>query len=138
MRPAYTIDREHGCIFEKWSGVVTAHDIIAFNRKLAQDPDYRLGLNRLVDMRGARLEALSNEIDEMATEAIEKRDASEGHRKGAILVGDDLEYGLVRMLGAMSDLTRSEVRPFRRIDEALAWLGLPETLDDPFETMTQG
>ena len=133
MRPAYTIDHEHGCIFEKWSGVVAAHDIIAFNRELAQDPDHRLGLNRLIDMRGARLEALSNEIDEIATEAIKTRDAGEGHRKAAIPVARDLEYGLVRMLNAMSDLTQSEVRPFRRLDEAVAWLGLPETLGDPFE-----
>ncbi len=133
MRPAYTIDHEHDCIFEKWSGVVMAHEIIAFNRELAQDPDYRLGLNRLVDMRGVTIEAPSDEISEMATEAIKKRDASEGQRKGAILVDRDLEYGLVRMFDAMSDLTQSEVRPFRRLDEAMAWLGLPETVGDPFE-----
>ena len=29
MRPVYTIDLEHGCIFLKWSGVMTTHDVIA-------------------------------------------------------------------------------------------------------------
>ena len=132
MRPAYTIDLEHGCIFLKWSGVVTAYDMIAFQQKLAQDPDYRFGLNRLIDLRGAEIEAPSGEIDEMARENIEKHDASEGHRKGAMLVGSELQYGLVRMYGMLSDHTNTEVRPFRRLDEAVAWLGLPETLGDPF------
>ena len=68
----------------------------------------------------------------MATEAIKKRDASEGDRKGAILVGRDLEYGLVRMLHTMADETRTDVRPFYKLAEAVAWLGLPETLGDPF------
>ncbi len=133
MRPAYTIDLKHGCIFEKWSGVFTVQDAIAFNREIVQDPNYRLGLNRFIDMRVANLEAPSDEIRKIAGDAISKRDAIEGHRKGAVLVDRNLEYGLMRMLGAMIDQTQSEVRPFRRLDEAMAWLGLPETLGDPFE-----
>ena len=87
MRPAYTIDLEHGCIFVKWSGVVTAHDIVAFNLELARDPEYRSGLNRLVDLRGVNFEASSDEIEGMATETIKSRDTIEGRRKGAMLVG---------------------------------------------------
>ncbi len=65
MRPAYTIDLEHGCIFLKWSGVMTAHGVIDFNRDLVQDPDYRLGLNRLIDLRRADFGATSGEVEEM-------------------------------------------------------------------------
>lgn len=133
MRPAYRIDLEHGCIFVKWSGVVTAHDIVAFNLELARDPEYRSGLNRLVDLRGANFEASSDEIEEMATETIKSRDTIEGRRKGAMLVGRDFDFGLMRIFDVKSDLTQTKVRPFRDRDEAAAWLGLPETLGDPFE-----
>ena len=138
MRPTYTIDLEHGCIFIKWSGNVTAHDAIAFNLELVQDPDYRSELNRLIDLRGASVEASADEIEDLARVATVKVDAAEGHRKMAALVGHDLEYGLVRMLHSMADQTRADMRPFRRLDEALVWLGLSETLGDPFETMHQG
>ena len=137
MRPVYTIDLEHSCIFIKWSGAVTAQDIIAFNRELAQDSDYRSGLNRLVDLRRTKIEATSDGFKEMVREVISDRDASEGDRKGAMLIGRDFEYGLMRMVGTMTDQTHSVVRPFRRLDEAMAWLGLPETLGHPFE-MNQG
>ena len=138
MRPAYTIDLEHDCIFIKWSGVITAHDAIAFNREIAQDLDYHPGLNRLIDLRQAKFRMSIRDIREMTMEVIEKRDAIEGHRKGAMLVGGDLEYGLLRIINAITDQTYSDVRPFRRLDEAVAWLGLSETLGDPFETMNQG
>lgn len=138
MRPAYTIDLEHDCIFIKWSGVITAHDAIAFNREIAQDPGYHSGLNRLIDLRQAKFRMSIRDIREMTMEVIEKRDAIEGHRKGAMLVGGNLEFGLLRIINAITDQTHSDVRPFRRLDEAVAWLGLSETLGDPFETMNQG
>lgn len=138
MRPAYTIDLEHGCIFVKWSGIVTAHDIIAFNREIAQDPGYQLGLNQLVDLRRAKIEASSNEIRQIAGAVFKERDANEGHRKGAMLISGKADYGLMRMIDMMIEQTRSEMRPFRELDEAMAWLGLPETLGDSFETMNQG
>ncbi len=40
------------------------------------------------------------------------------------------------MLGTMTDQARTMVRPFRKLDEAMAWLGLPETLGDPFEKIS--
>ena len=138
MRPTYTIDLALGCIFIKWSGAVTLHKFITFNGVLAQDPNYRVGLNRLIDMRGAKIEASSDEVGKAAWEVVKKRDAIEGHRKFAALVGGDLEYGIARMFDMMTDQTRSEVRPFRRLDDAVAWLGLSETLGDPFETMNRG
>ncbi len=133
IRPTYTIDLEHGCIFIKWSGIVKAHDIIAFNREIEQDPDYRSGLNRLADFRQAEVVAESDEMRAVVREVIERRDANEGHRKAAILVSGDLQFGRSRMYITMADQTRPELRPFRRLDEAMAWLGLPETLGDPFE-----
>ncbi len=75
------------------------------------------------------------DIIEVTTEVIAKRDANEGYRKGAMVVGRSVDYGLVRVFGTVIDKTRSVVRPFRRLDEAMAWLGLPDTLGDPFETM---
>ena len=135
MRPEYVIDLEHGCIFIKWSGGLKAHDILTFNRELVQDPDYRFGLNRLEDMRRAKIEAPGRDIRAIIGEVIGSREASEGHRKAAMLVGRKIEWGLMRMVGMLASETRSVVRPFLRLDEAMAWLGLPETLGDPFEMM---
>ncbi len=138
MRPAYTLKLEHGCIFIKWSGAVTTHDIIASNREIAQDPRYRSVLDRLVDLRRAKIKmSSSDEMRTVAREVAEKLGASEGHRKAAMLVAGDHEYGLLRVLNAMTDQTHWDVRPFRRLDEAVSWLDLPEDLGDPFDTMTQ-
>ena len=133
MGPEYTIDLEQGCIFIKWSGVITLHKFITFNQVLVQDPNYRLGLNRLIDQRGVKIEVSADEVGAAGWEVIKKRDATEGHRKLAVLVGADHVYGIVRMFDMMGGQTRSDVRPFRRLDEAVAWLGLSETLGDPFE-----
>ena len=138
MRPTYTIDLEQGCVFVKWIGDVTAEDIIAFKDELKQDPDHRWGLNRLVDLRQAKLRLPNDKIRRMILQNVVRHDAIEGHRKAAMLVGRDREFGDSRVMHAMSDPTDTEIRPFRQLDEALAWLELPEVLDDPFETMSQG
>ena len=138
MPPAYKIDVELGCIFVKWSGVVTAHDIIEFNREIEKDPGYRSGLNRLVDLRQSTFRMSAQDIKEVVGHVFKKRDTAEGPRKGAMVVGRDLEYGLLRMVNALTDQMQSEMRPFRRIEEAVVWLGLSETLGDPFETLELG
>ena len=115
---------------------MTAHDVIDFNQDLVQDPDYRLGLNRLIDLRRANFGPTSVEIEEMGSKMFNMRDADEGPRKWALVVGSDVEYGYLRMLDIKTDQARTTVHPFRKLDEAVAWLGLSETLGDPFETMT--
>ena len=117
---------------------MTTHDIIAINREIAQDPSYHSELNRLVDLRRANFKMSSHEMREVAREVAEKLGAKEGHRKAAMLVAGDHEYGLLRVLNAMTDQTHSDIRPFRRLDEAVSWLDLSEELGDPFDTMAQG
>ena len=87
----------------------------------------------MIDQRGAKVEVSSNQVGVAGWEVVKERDATEGHRKFAVLVGADDVYGIVRMFDMMTGQTRSDVRPFRRLDEAVAWLGLSETLGDPFE-----
>jgi hypothetical protein len=111
--------------------------MVAFHKELVQDPDYRSGLNKLTDMRQANIDSQSNEIEEIVSD-IANRSGDEGDRKVAFLVGRNNEFGLARMIDMMTDQTQTALRPFWRLDDALAWLGLPETLGDPFETMDQG
>ena len=136
MLPAYTIDLEHGCIFIKWIGDVVAGDFLAFRKKIRQDPAYRLGLNRLVDVRRANYKLSWDEIRTLITRDVEGLDTIEGHRKFAMLVGGDREFGDIRIFNAMADQTDTDIRPFRQLGEAVVWLGLPETLGDPFEQIS--
>jgi len=136
MGPAYAIDLELGCIFIKWSGGITAQAVIAFNRDIPQDPNYRPGLDRLVDFRQAKYETRSSEIKGMTAKIIDERDAVEGDRKFALLAQGDFDFTLFQIIGSMTNHTGTDARPFQDMQEAMAWLQLPAGLGDPFANLT--
>jgi hypothetical protein len=96
---------------------------------MRQDPDFRPGLNRLVDARGAAFNVTGIIIRRMAHRLVAATKPEDGGHKAAVVVGSDLVFGLIRIFAAVYSRTETEVRPFRDMDGAMAWLGV-RTLPD--------
>ncbi len=133
MTTAYKIDPKNGCIFIKCRGALTALDTIAFNDGLAQDPDYRPGLNRLVDLRGAKYDADAGDIKGVTAELISARDDNEGDRQLALLARGEFDFAQLQMIAAFASPSRTEARTFLIINEAVSWLGLPPEMSGAFD-----
>ena len=74
---------------------------------------------RLWDLRECDLNLPSNELIELATIA-RSRDPDSG--RGAILVGKDLTFGLLRIYKAFRESESNDVMVFRDEDEAIDWI----------------
>ncbi len=74
---------------------------------------------RLWDLRECDLNLPSNELMELASIA-RSRDPDSG--RGAILVGKDLTFGLLRIYKAFRESESNDVMVFRDEDEAIDWI----------------
>lgn len=108
-----------------FEGDVSLDDIRSYRSSLAGDPAWRKEFRQLVDVRSAGLKALSAEAVRSLADRAEELDPVLGFGKVAVVVSQDLHYGLARMYQAMSEGSAREVEVFRDPDSALSWLGLP-------------
>ena len=104
-------------MFSTWSGAVTLDEALAHHESLRSDPDFEPHLCQLSDARGVTSAVTSEGVQEIAR----KSPFGAGSRR-AIVVDSDLVYGVSRIYQARADQVGSEVRVFREIDEALAWI----------------
>ena len=74
---------------------------------------------RLWDLRGCEFRLNSDELMELASIA-RSRDPEQG--RGAVLVGEDLTFGLLRIYQAFRESDSNDVRVFRDEIEAIAWV----------------
>ena len=74
---------------------------------------------RLWDLRDCELNLASDELMELASIA-RSRDPEKG--KGAILVGKDLTFGLLRIYQAFRESESSDVMVFRDEQDAIDWV----------------
>ena len=101
------------------SGVLTLTDSLAHQDRLSKDADFSREFSQLMDLTHVTGVALS--IDDIRTLAKATVFSSESRR--AILVNNDLKFGLARMFEAFRDIRGEKgIRVFRNLDDALAWI----------------
>lgn len=106
-------------------GRPTVQDILDVNKKLSEGGEFIVG-GRLWDFRDSAVDFTAAELAEIA---------SVSNRMGwhpskiAILVGNDLTFGLSRMYQVFRESEHTAVSVFRDESEALRWL-LLEEIDD--------
>ena len=123
MPVSYRIDRERRIVFTEASGVLTDSDVIEFQRRLRDDPEFEPDFRQLADCRA---------IDEigMTREGVEEASSRSPFSQGslrAIIVGSDVAFGMARMFENLRHEARDEIRVFREEEEARRWLGLDPT-----------
>ncbi len=105
------------------AGTLTPDELESALKDAYRQPDYRPEANSLCDLREARVEAFTGtEVRRVVDTVLKHRGAPPGTRT-AIVVGRDLVYGLARMFSQQLEAeSPSDVRVFRDMDEAMAWL----------------
>jgi hypothetical protein len=125
------IDVERGVVIRRAWGEVTVNELTESFSKVLQDPDYRSGMPSLSDLRDLKVTGFTPTIRGIA-EFIERRREQTGAARAAVVVSSEAAYGLLRMLQALTHKSPMEIRPFRKMEEALEWLGLDaDILEQP-------
>jgi len=120
MPAAYVIDRTRGLVLSRAWGILTDQDLLGHARALARDPAFKPEMRQLFDFRdvvdqdlgGATLLELANLSPFGA-----------GARRATIVRGA-AGYGVARLFQLLRFHVKEEVRAFREVEPALAWLDL--------------
>lgn len=108
------------------TGKITDQEILDAAQKFFSDPLVKSGVPTLTDLSGSTDSVVTRK---MILGVLAQRHAATSRRgaaKHAIFAPGDMEFGMSRVYGAMgeSDESEVEVRVFRDLDEAKAWLGI--------------
>lgn len=126
----YAFDLETNCVFVKHSALYNFQLMTDRVRVIRGDKDHRPNMNRMIDLRDARIDLTIDEMKLFTTQMHEAVDVV-GIHKQAIILSEGLDQGLLRvLLGFLSDIT-IELRVFLSTEPNLKenvsrWLAFPE------------
>jgi hypothetical protein len=121
MPADYRIDPDARLIRSNATGVVTDDDLRDHQKRLRGDPAFDPRFDQLWDFRAA-------EVVEVTTAVVHELAGSrsfEAGAKRALVAPTDVGFGLARMFQTLHEAAPEELRVFRTLDDAKAWLGLP-------------
>lgn len=124
MPVSYTV--ENGFALILGSGELTDKEILDTGRQFFADPKITSSMPILTDLSACTPSVVTKN---MILGILAQRRSSpnrQGAAKHAICAPNDLAFGLSRVFSALSesDETEVEVRVFRQLEEAKAWLGI--------------
>ncbi len=119
MSAFYKIDKERRLVLSSGTGVLTKEDILGHMERLSKDPDFDPEFSQLTDFtKITALEIVPEDIRQFA-----QKNLFSPHSRRALLVKDDLQFGLARMFEIHRELKgETGIRVFRTLDEALDWI----------------
>jgi SpoIIAA-like len=116
---------------EKWKLVlvrisesVTYEQMTEYLKSLSIDPRYQPPMNKLVDFRECGNYTLTREEAEKFAILNRELDHVFANEKCAIVAPGDLEYGMSRVHEMYTSGSGMEISVFRRLRDALEWLGI--------------
>lgn len=121
-------NHEKGYVWIRLYGKQTLETLQQAYYKLLEMPEYRVGMRRVWDIRQADLSQMTaNELRRLGTTSRDPESGT-GKTKVAVLVGRDVEYGVMRMLQALGGETMPvTVAVFRSAEETEEWISTPFT-----------
>ena len=130
MKCTVHIDPEVNCAFIKRAGAYEFRDTFDVLNSMVNHPDHREDTNILYDARDLRIptdepfESMSESYKFITQIYSNKADTC----RSAIVVGDAQNYAKAHQYIVSGRLDKSTVerKPFRDIEKAKEWLGLPE------------
>ena len=140
MPMSYRIDPHDGVALLSASGTLTDDEMIDCVARLRADPALAPGMPTLSDMRGVtELQITSDGIQQMF-DMMTKTEPNRGDAQAAIVTGNDLTFGMARMMSMMGDAKHlhPHFRAFHDMPEARAWLGLGGDNEDGGDTENDG
>lgn len=124
MPISYRIDSANGIVWTKVTGVLTDGQLLQHKEALLSDPSFRPGMKEISDVRDVeRLDVTRDGIQQFARFDAAHSSHLSAHEI-ALLVSDDLTFGLGRMYGALTEGNIGGVTVFRCESEVRSWAGL--------------
>lgn len=124
MPISYRIESDLGLLTVTATGEISDNDLQAYKTALMDDPNLHCVSREICDFREAMFSDSSLSMVD-AARLHQGVFAAVGSTKCAVIVANDLLYGLVRMYTQCVGRLGHEVLPFRGVREAREWLGLP-------------
>lgn len=118
MSAKFDINVKQGILYVRATGVPTADEIIQVLKQIQDGTSYTHKL-RLWDYRNADFKLEKGELERVSNQA-SKADGEPG--KVAMLVNEDLAFGLARMYEVYRESAFTNVEVFREESKAVAWL----------------
>ncbi|MGA7794608.1 MAG: hypothetical protein WCA19_16350 [Candidatus Acidiferrales bacterium] len=118
MPASYHIDKARRLVVSTASGLVTAADLLAHQRRLLGDPDFDPECSQIVDCTAATgIDFSPEEVRSVAATTI-----FSAHSRRAVLVTTDEQFGFASMFKMMREAQGEYgIRVFRDRSEALRW-----------------
>jgi hypothetical protein len=122
MPITYQIDSERDLVLVEGHGTLAFDDHLKFRAELINDPHFTTGMKELADYRSVeKLDFSMEGLDKFIEQEKQYIDLLRDYQI-AIVTTDDLHFGFARIyMAKMSDLI-SNVKVFRDIEVAKAWL----------------
>jgi hypothetical protein len=115
----YKIDKERKLVLSSGTGVLTKEDILGHMDRLSKDPDFDPDFSQLMDFR----QITGVEFGPQDVRQFAERNIFSPRARRAILVKDNLQFGLARMFEIHRELNgETGIRVFRTFDEAMDWI----------------
>ena len=119
MPASYKVDKERRLVMSCGSGALTREDILGHQERLSKDPDFDPDFSQLADVT----QVTKVELSTQDMQTISQRHLFSRHSRRAILVKNDLQFGLARMFEVYREsVDETGLRVFRDINEALEWV----------------
>jgi hypothetical protein len=114
------IDTKAGVVVTTGSGEITPSDLTVLDAIL-RHPDFRPGMGFVWDARNAVFRGLSSEAIRQFALRASIRIEARGRGRSAIVVSEELGYGIARMAHGHSGDMQVEQGIFQDFDEAMRW-----------------
>ena len=118
---AITYRFEGGFLFTTIEGETGYDDVKSYLDALMEDPGFRPGMPGLIDCRRVESRFSIGDLRRTAADS-KKRWQLQVPGRAAVLASSNLVYGLLRMYEVFNEGSPSEIRVFRKPEEAMAWL----------------
>jgi hypothetical protein len=118
-------DPELRTLFLELRGTITDAEILDFASEMATSRDVPPGRRELVDLCGVEQADLSSATLRAVAEIYARADERPEESRVAFVAPRDLFFGLARMYEAFRSPSPLQIRVFRELGEARAWLGIP-------------
>lgn len=117
----HAIDEAAGIVTVTGEGDVSHKEDLACFSAVLGDPAYRAGMGLLLDYRTRKSVATTEQVKEFVEAGAKLREAL-GDSRLAVVVSEEIAYGMSRMYSMLAEGESIPTRSFRDVDEAMRWL----------------
>lgn len=120
MPISYTVDREHRCIHETWTGMITAQDLGDYWRRILADPVVMVIRRTVVDLRECTILFTGEQLAELVERIVLPVLNGKSWRT-AIVVGDLTQEEISRHYHVLAE-SYSRDSVFSTPEAAMTWM----------------